>query len=685
MFNTKILENLMVAFCFCITLALHLLIFNHYFSLQEGWWETYAYLVNRGEVINKDFYLAWTPLFVYINAFYQKIFGINFFAFACIGVVAAMIQVILLYAVLREFFSKVSSILGATFASFLWFGMETYIAKDYHTYVFIIEFSTLLFLVKSIKNENSKKGIIYQILGILFLVLLFFIKQNVGLVLFASLFVSYAFISSSVKDYLKRIGFLLLFTIIFFASINFIMPFDPSSITDNDSKGSLWTIATRFWTSSVNFETLLNGFYIFCIILILFYLRNYIKDFYTKILLKIISITTKEFRIFILILIYIFLIYGFIYIMNNFGISMYRFISAAIGLILFLMYAFFIKNNRFYNSQKYVFITLSMTAISYAGTFADLFTANSNMICIAFLCAFIINYTRIKHIKNILVCILLISIYFNIESVLYTPYQWNYNYQTNVFNARTQSTYPQLKGIYMDERTANIYNYFMIYVNEKSKSKDDFYFFNLPIMYLLNNKIPPYRLVTHWFDVSSSKAIEEEYNEFIKSPTRNIVMYQYQTYFSLAHKRFQGKSSFKQADFYEIMNKWVKEGKYKFIGSIIVPYDDASLEEEKNHILKNLLIILQNNNFFGMSRDEFTSWLKENGITLTYVKHEEVKADDQNSKQLDENRQDLMQNGDILQMDGSVADLSRIFPQLGVAPIESTFFNTINIYERQEN
>ena len=282
-------------------------------------------------------------------------------------------------------------------------------------------------------------------------------------------------------------------------------------------------------------------------------------------------------------------------------------------------------------------------------------------------------------------CFLLISIYFNIESVLYTPYQWNYNYQTNVFNARTQSTYPQLKGIYMDERTANIYNYFMIYVNEKSKSKDDFYFFNLPIMYLLNNKIPPYRLVTHWFDVSSSKAIEEEYNEFIKSPTRNIVMYQYQTYFSLAHKRFQGKSFFKQADFYEIMNKWVKEGKYKFVGSIIVPYDDASLEEEKNHILKNLLIILQNDKFFGMSRDEFTNWLKENGITLTYVKHEEVKADDQNSKHLDENKQDLMQNGDILQMDGSVADLSRIFPQLGVAPIESTFFNTINIYERRAN
>ena len=280
MFNTKILENLMVAFCFCITLALHLLIFNHYFSLQEGWWETYAYLVNRGEVINKDFYLAWTPLFVYINAFYQKIFGINFFAFACIGVVVAMIQVILLYLVLREFFSKPASAIGATFASFLWFSMETYIPKDYHTYVFIIEFSTLLFLVKSIKNENSKQGFIYQIFGILFLVLLFFIKQNVGLVLFASLFVSYAFISSSVKNYFKRIGFLLLFTIIFFASINFIMPFDPSSITDNDSKGSLWTIATRFIFEPELSRILTISVLEFFIILILVHFRKKIVYLY---------------------------------------------------------------------------------------------------------------------------------------------------------------------------------------------------------------------------------------------------------------------------------------------------------------------------------------------------------------------------------------------------------------------
>ena len=175
------LEKLTIVLSLLTILIFHLLIFNHYFSLQEGWWETYAYLVNRGEVINKDFYLAWTPLFVYINAFYQKIFGINFFAFACIGVVAAMIQVILLYLVLREFFSRVSSAVAALFASLLWIVGGSYIAKDYHTYVFIIEFSTLLFLVKSIKNENSKKGIIYKILGILFLVLLFFYKTKCGI------------------------------------------------------------------------------------------------------------------------------------------------------------------------------------------------------------------------------------------------------------------------------------------------------------------------------------------------------------------------------------------------------------------------------------------------------------------------------------------------------------------------
>ena len=682
MFNTKILENLMVAFCFCITLALHLLIFNHYFSLQEGWWETYAYLVNRGEVINKDFYLAWTPLFVYINAFYQKIFGINFFAFACIGVVAAMIQVILLYLVLREFFSKVSSAVAALFATFLNINSGTYIAKDYHTYVYITEFLTLLFFIKYIKNYNSNMGRIYHIIGILFCILLFFIKQNVGLVLFASLFVAYAFVATSFKDYIKRIGFLLITSAIFFTIMNFVIPFNLSSITENDSKGSFFAMATRFITYPLNQTILKNSLIVSIAVLILYVIRSKIAEIYTNLYEKAIAKTTREFRILMLVILHIILIYCMFIKMSGSGIEIKNFISLSIGIILFLLYICFKRNDVIGNSSKiYAFMIAAMAAISYSGTLADAFTASGNMICIAFASAFIINISRLRQIKYITIYIHLIIIFFMFLATIRMPYYWNFNTQVDIFSANSKSSYAQLDGIYMDERISEIFDYFDKYVAVKSKNQKDFYFFNFPIMYLLNNKIPPYYLVTHWLDVSSSKAISREYDEFIKSPAQNVVMYQYQTFFFTVHRNFQVKSSFKQLDFHETMNQWVREGRYKFIKSFVVPYDNVPAEEEKNHILKNMLIILQNEKFFGMDRSKFTKWLQENGVTLVTIRRDKKIATDQNGTKQED---DSLQNGDVLQMDGSIVDLCKIFPILGVAPTEATFFNTINVYEKQE-
>ena len=93
-----------------------------------------------------------------------------------------------------------------------------------------------------------------------------------------------------------------------------------------------------------------------------------------------------------------------------------------------------------------------------------------------------------------------------------------------------------------------------------------------------------------------------------------------------------------------------------------------------------MLIILQNEKFFGMDRSQFTEWLKENGITLVTIRRDKKIATDQNGTKQEDDR---LQNGDVLQMDGSIVDLCRVFPTLGVAPTEATFFNTINVYEKQ--
>ena len=678
MINNMRTEKPIIALSLLVVLTLHLLIFNHYFSLQEGWWETYAYLVNRGEVINKDFYLAWTPLFVYINTFYQKIFGINFFAFACIGVVAAMIQVILLYAVLREFFSRVSSAVAALFASFLWFGMETYIPKDYHAYVFIIEFSTLLFLVKSIKNENSKKGTVHQILGILFLVLLFFIKQNVGLVLFASLFVSYAFISGSIKDYFKRIGFLLLFTAIFFASINFIMPFDPSSITDNDSKGSLWTIATRFIFEPLLLRNLIVAFAILIFILVLKRHFDFICYIYDKTMIKIELDVSAAIR---------FAMIGIVFILLGLAIINYTtkhmYIGFSISIILFIISSVFVmKNSKIYKSKKYLFMAISITAIVYSGTLTSYaLDMNTVLLCLSFAFAYILNQNLRKFIRTILLFWIFFIASLIFYSKLLNPYNWLENYQPSIFKANSESSYPQLKGIKMDKKISEILDFFHEYVPQKSNSDKDFYFFNFPIMYLLNNKIPPYELVTQWFDVVPTKLANIEYEKFISNPSANVVLYQYSALAFELHKRFLQKDHFMQEEFHNTMNEWVKQGKYKFVRSFIVPNYLEYTPGYQNGIIR-IEIIVQNTAVKGEPYEKLRIWLEENGIVLNKVVRAGEKIYSHN------NHDTISQNikiGDIISIEGPIKYIFTVSSQIGVMPIYSSGkLNSINIYERIE-
>ena len=676
--NSSVRDKFVLILCLSIILIPHLFIFNHYFSLQEGWWETYAYLVNRGEVINKDFYLAWTPLFVYINAFYQKIFGINFFAFACIGVVAAMIQVILLYLVLREFFSKPASAIGATFASFLWFSMETYIPKDYHVYVFIIEFSTLLFLVKSIKNENSKKGTIYQILGILFLVLLFFIKQNVGLVLFASLFVSYAFISSSVKDYFKRIGFLLLFTAIFFVSINFIIPFDPSSITDNDSKGSLWTVAMRFIFEPELSRVLVIGVLEFFIILILAYFGKSIVYLYDALVAHIAAKTTISFQFTIIAielaaLTYVVLFHNtaMLYIVRYIS-----YISFSIAMILYIMFsAIFYKNSNIFGSKIYIFITFCAAAIVYSNTFTTIaLNMNSILLCAGLAFGFLLNQNLRKIARILLIYWMLIMVSFIVYVKFLIPYNWLENYQGSVFEAKSESSYIPLKNIYMNQKLSYIFDYMHDYVPKNTVSDKDFYFFNLPIMYLLNDKIPPYNLVTQWFDVTPTRLIKQEYIDFTNRPTENIILYQYYKKAFDINKRLLRKDDFIQEDFYNSMNEWVKQSRYKFIKSFVVPNSLMFNNAYKNLNIQ-IDVIIQNSKFFGQSYEKFYIWLQGENLNLMRITRDGAALQDIN---------DVIRNSDIVTLSGNAAHIMEVLPQLGVEPIGTANFNTINIYRRNE-
>ena len=227
----------------------------------------------------------------------------------------------------------------------------------------------------------------------------------------------------------------------------------------------------------------------------------------------------------------------------------------------------------------------------------------------------------------------------------------------------------------MNQKLSYIFDYMHDYVPKNTVSDKDFYFFNLPIMYLLNDKIPPYHLVTQWFDVTPTKLIKQEYINFTNRPTKNIVLYQYYKKAFDINKRLLRKDDFIQEDFYKVMNKWVKEGRYKFINSFVVPNSLMFNNASKNLNIQTDVII-QNSNFFDQSYERFYLWLQDSGVNLIQITRDGVVLQDINN---------TIRNSDIVTLNGNVANIMEILPQLGVEPIDKANFNTINIYRRNDS
>ena len=84
-------------------LLYNLTIFNRYFPLSEGWWETYGYLINQGLIPYKDFNLAFPPLVPLVSAFLLKYVSGDFFTLRLIG--AFLFSLIpLIFQCVLEFF-----------------------------------------------------------------------------------------------------------------------------------------------------------------------------------------------------------------------------------------------------------------------------------------------------------------------------------------------------------------------------------------------------------------------------------------------------------------------------------------------------------------------------------------------------------------------------------------------------
>jgi 4-amino-4-deoxy-L-arabinose transferase-like glycosyltransferase len=127
-----------------------------YFPPTEGWWETYAWLIENGQRLYSDVWVPFPPLQVLLTHTELGLVGHNFMALRLLGVLAQGLTVSLLYLWLARLTNPLAAFYGAVLSTLLAIELNgAYVSGDYHT---TVEFFEVLALICSFSALLSREA-----------------------------------------------------------------------------------------------------------------------------------------------------------------------------------------------------------------------------------------------------------------------------------------------------------------------------------------------------------------------------------------------------------------------------------------------------------------------------------------------------------------------------------------------
>ncbi len=539
------------------------------FPLSEGWWETYAYLEMNNLYLFKNIDIAFTPLFVYINKVLLKIFDVDFYLLRLVGVGVFCLLLITFFLFLQHISNKFSAVFSLLVSSVLYISSDPFIAKDYHTYLHLLTVLSFIFFYLSLSN---KKLIIF--LGVTFLTItLFFIvalKQNVGLLLIVSYFMGFWLSSPhGDKSYFQFWFYLLsvlLISILVFQS-NYINDYI-ALITENDSKGSILKILFSFLVGT-NLKVFLGSSLLSasCIFLYWYnYLDKSIKQkntlsYFSKMSSFKFIVNYANYIVLVLVLVcffYLSLSERDVFFISIVAVLELYFIGIYFKLIKPILPLVF-----FFPIFSLIYANTTTAALDFNGEF--------EVITIALMVFFYkVNRFFEKNPKKqliVMVTIILISFmvlaWVGIKKTKNT-YMWWIGPTHSMKKARFEPSYSQLQGLRVDKVTKQVLEKTHSFVSKNSIANNDVYFFNLPVFYILENKLPPFRVVSHWFDVVTTNQIKKEYFSLKENAPQNVVAFYPEKAAFLGHAKMKNQVN----PFYQdrILTHFENKLIYKFKG-----------------------------------------------------------------------------------------------------------------------
>ena len=230
-----------------IVIIVNLLIFNRFYQPSEGWWQTFGYLINKGQEPYSEFNSAITPAFMYFNSILLNIFGEKLILFRFFGIFTVLTTILLLQWLLSKLTNRNSAAIAVFSAFALNMSTPVFLPYDYSSYIDILLVVSLALYYLALKSENFYNSIVFVFALGCTLALILFMKQNIGLFFGLATFIGLIVWKESyvvLHVFSLIIGYVLVF-------YGFSLLIDLNTVwqglfLDNDAKGSVLTVLFRF-------------------------------------------------------------------------------------------------------------------------------------------------------------------------------------------------------------------------------------------------------------------------------------------------------------------------------------------------------------------------------------------------------------------------------------------------------
>ncbi len=532
---------------------------NKYLPLSEGWWITYAYLMQSGLEIFKDFRLPTAPLFVYLYSLIYGLIDNDYILVKYVGIAVNSGLFLFINLLLRQYFNSNIASLATILASFLYITSPVYAPHDYHVLVdLFVVVSIYMLLIASGTNDKKFQFINSFIAGVIASAL-FFTKQNVGIFIIFGQLISLIYYKKIISIFF---GYAL--GILFFANLfSYLVDYPLSMIVhelvfQSDSKGSAFKVLFRFLIEWSIAKTL-------AIALLLAFAFKYLC------INKNLILNNKYFyKITIVLKSYLFFLKNTLIILLTSSVAAFYLIgpsfNSKIILTCVISYIFY---NLMYNLKKdnnnYSIIFLSMFFLLYTNTQTGGIANWGTIIASALFFAVVFSGISIKYSIVPIYALLLISVGTIAYAKLNSPYEFWGSIQTSALNKQVQLPYKQLNKIYVGDDTHNLFNRIKIAIDENSKNIKDIYLYpNIPIFYYLHDKLPPTNVLGQWFDFINKDQVNAELTYLKATPPRLIILFDPPNNVYDGHEGMLGYE-LGQRKIISLLNDYISKNRYKII------------------------------------------------------------------------------------------------------------------------